>query len=140
MKDTDFTQHWHRIINTMNEGLMLVGPEGSILMVNRSFEQLTGYRSVEVVGKPCKLIGCDACESVLTGDDRGWCKLFHKDQEDLRRCRCAIIRKDGSFLPALKNASVLRDELGNVLGAVETITDLSEIDRLDQKVKCWRAS
>jgi PAS domain S-box-containing protein len=135
MKDTDFTQHWHRIINTMNEGLMLVGPEGSILMVNRSFEQLTGYRSVEVVGKPCKLIGCDACESVLTGDDRGWCKLFHKDQEDLRRCRCAIIRKDGSFLPALKNASVLRDELGNVLGAVETITDLSEIDRLDQKVE-----
>jgi transcriptional regulator with PAS, ATPase and Fis domain len=30
---------------------------------------------------------------------------------------------------------VLKDEFGNVLGAVETITDLSEIDRLDQKVE-----
>jgi PAS domain S-box-containing protein len=135
MKDTDFSQHWHRIINTMNEGLMLVGPQGSILMVNRSFEQLTGYSSEEVIGRSCKLIGCDACESVLTCDETGWCKLFHPDQEELRRCRCAIIRKDGSLLPALKNACVLRDEFGNVLGAVETITDLSEIDRLDQKVE-----
>jgi two-component system response regulator HydG len=135
MQPTDFTPHWHRILNTMSEGLMLVGPEGSILMVNRAFEQLTGYPSEEVVGRPCKMIGCDACETVLTGDHRGWCKLFHTDQEDLRRCRCAIIRKDGSLVPALKNASVLRDEAGKVLGAVETITDLSELDRLDQQVE-----
>jgi two-component system, NtrC family, response regulator HydG len=135
MKATAISKHWHRIINTMNEGLMLVSPQGSILMVNRSFEQLTGYRSEEVIGRSCKLIGCDACESILTCDDMGWCKLFHPDQEDLRRCRCAIIRKDGSLLPALKNATVLRDEAGQVLGAVETITDLSEIDRLDQKVE-----
>jgi PAS domain S-box-containing protein len=135
MDATDFTQHWHRIINTMNDGLMLVDPDGKILMVNRSFEQLTGYSSEEVIGRSCRLIGCDACESVLTCDEKGWCKLFHADQEDLRRCRCAIIRKDGSLLPALKNASVLRDDGGNIMGAVETITDLSEIDRLDQKVE-----
>ncbi|MCU0592273.1 MAG: sigma 54-interacting transcriptional regulator [Desulfobacterales bacterium] len=132
---TDLTRHWHRIINTMNDGLMLVGPEGKILMVNRSFELLTGYSSEEVVGRPCQLIGCDACESMLTGGDRGWCKLFDPDQEDLRRCRCAIIRKDGSLVPAIKNASVLRDETGNVLGAVETITDVSEVDRLDQRLE-----
>jgi PAS domain S-box-containing protein len=135
MNTTDLNQHWRRVIDTMSEGLMLVGPQGSILMVNRSFEQLTGYRSEEVIGRPCKLIGCDACESVLTCDETGWCKLFHPGQNDLRRCRCTIIRKDGSLLPALKNASVLRDESGRVLGAVETITDLSEIDRLDQKVE-----
>jgi PAS domain S-box-containing protein len=135
MKNTDFTQHWYRIINTMNEGLFLVDPEGAILMVNRSFEQLTGFGSEEVVGRSCKLLGCDACERMLTADGETWCKLFHPDQGDIRRCRCAIIRKDGSLLPALKNASVLRDESGNVLGAVETITDLSELDRLDQKVE-----
>jgi PAS domain S-box-containing protein len=135
MKYTDFTQHWYRIIDTMNEGLMLVGPEGTILMVNRSFGQLTGYTAEELIGRSCKLIGCDACESMLTAEGGGVCKLFLPDQEELRRCRCAIIRKDGSLLPALKNASVLRDEQGNVLGAVETITDLREIDRLDQKVE-----
>jgi transcriptional regulator with PAS, ATPase and Fis domain len=64
-----------------------------------------------------------------------WCKLFEPNRPDMRRCRCGIVRKDGSCLPALKNASVLRDDQGNLLGAVETITDLSEIDRLDQQVE-----
>jgi len=37
-------------------------------------------------------------------------------------------------MPALKSATVLRDEQGNPLGAVETISDISELHRLDQEV------
>lgn len=134
MKNTDLTQHWLRIINTMNEGLMLVGPDGSILMVNRSFEHLTGYPAEEIVGRPCKLLGCDACESMLTPESREYCNIFLPNHGDIRQCRCVIIRKDGGLLSVLKNASVLRDESGKIMGAVETITDLTEIDHLDQQV------
>ena len=35
--------HWFRIINTMNEGLMIVGTDGKIIMVNEAFETLTGF-------------------------------------------------------------------------------------------------
>ena len=35
----------------------------------------------------------------------------------------------------LKNASLLRDEKGKVLGAVETVTDLSEIEERDEKIE-----
>jgi transcriptional regulator with PAS, ATPase and Fis domain len=61
---------------------------------------------------------------------------FHEGghQPEMRRCRCVIKKKDGTRFPALKNASVLRDDDGTVLGAVETLTDLSEVDRLDRKV------
>ena len=52
MKD-DPSRFWKRIVNTINDGLMLVSPEGTILMVNRAFETLTGYQSSEVVGKSC---------------------------------------------------------------------------------------
>jgi transcriptional regulator with PAS, ATPase and Fis domain len=65
----------------------------------------------------------------------GWCKLFEPNQPEMRQCRCTIKKKDGTYLPALKNASVLRDDDGTVLGAVETLTDLSELDRLDRKVE-----
>jgi transcriptional regulator with PAS, ATPase and Fis domain len=45
-----------------------------------------------------------------------------------------IMKKDGSWLPAVKNASVLRDDDDTPLGAVETIMDISELDRLEEKV------
>lgn len=134
MKYSDLSQHWLRIINTMNEGLMLVSPDGTILMVNRSFEQLTGYPTEEIVGNSCKLLGCDACESMLNSESREYCNLFLPHHGDICQCRCVIIRKDGGLLSVLKNASVLRDESGRMMGAVETITDLTEIDHLDQKV------
>jgi len=135
MKSDDISRYWKRIINTMNDGLMLISAEGTILMVNKSFEQLTGYRADEAIGQACTLLECDACEQTLHNQPGEWCKLFHPDHPDMRRCRCGIVRKDGTCLPALKNASVLRDDDGTVLGAVETITDLSEIDRLDHQVE-----
>ena len=44
------------------------------------------------------------------------------------------MKKDGTWLPAVKNASVLRDDEKQPLGAVETIMDISELDRLEEKV------
>jgi PAS domain S-box-containing protein len=136
MKAQEIDTHWKRIIDTMSEGLMLIGNDGTILMVNRSFEQLTGYAAEEVIGKPCTLLHCDACVQVRSDtNDGSWCALFDENRQDQKRCRCGIIRKDGTCLTSLKNASVLKDDAGRVLGAVETITDLSELDRLDQEVQ-----
>lgn len=136
MKEVEINRYWKRIINTMNDGLMLIGSNGAILMVNSAFEHLTGYRADEVVGMPCTLLHCDACERDLKtkNGDVIWCRLFDEGQKDIKKCRCLILRKDGSWLTALKNASILRDDRGEPIGAVETITDISELDRLDQQV------
>ncbi|WP_319406700.1 sigma 54-interacting transcriptional regulator [uncultured Desulfosarcina sp.] len=128
-------QHWERVVNTMAEALLIISKEGRILSVNHAFEELTGYSASEVSGQPCTLLACQACEMAINNQGDGWCKLFEPDQPEMRRCRCTIKKKDGTFLPAMKNASVLRDEDGALLGAVETLTDLSEIDRLDRKVE-----
>jgi PAS domain S-box-containing protein len=128
-------RHWERVINTMSEALLIISKEGRILSVNRSFEEMSGYTADEVFGRPCTMLECQACEMAISNDSDGWCKLFEPDQPEMRRCRCSIKKKDGTFLPALKNASVLRDDDGTVLGAVETLTDLSEVDRLDRKVE-----
>ncbi|WP_419660064.1 PAS modulated sigma54-dependent transcriptional regulator, Fis family [Desulfosarcina variabilis str. Montpellier] len=135
MQIKDINRHWERVINTMSEALLIISKEGRILSVNHSFEEMTGYTADEVFGRPCTLMECEACEMAINNDSGGWCKLFEPDQPEMRRCRCSIKKKDGTFLPALKNASVLRDDDGTVLGAVETLTDLSEVDRLDRKVE-----
>ncbi len=135
MQATSIDRHWERVINTMNEALLIISEKGLIVSVNHSFEEMTGYSASEVFGQPCTLLACQACEMAINNQGVGWCKLFEPNQPEMRRCRCTIKKKDGTFLPALKNASVLRDEDGTVLGAVETLTDLSEIDRLDRKVE-----
>ena len=102
MKNDDISRYWKRIINTMNDGLMLISAEGTILMVNKSFERLTGYSADEAIGQSCTLLACDACEQALNNRSGDWCKLFLPNHPDMRRCRCGIVRKDGTCLAALK--------------------------------------
>jgi two-component system response regulator HydG len=136
MDSRDLNRHMESIFNTMNDGLIVIAPDGTILMVNQAFERLTGYSSAEVTGQPCTLLDCDACELAIRSqeDKIWWCALFHPDYGGMKRCRCNYRRKDGVRIPVLKNASVLRDSQGVPLGAVETLTDISEIDRLDKEV------
>lgn len=132
MKEQEINRYWKKIVNTMNDGLMLIGPDGTILMVNRAFEELTGYPADEVIGRPCTLLNCDACETALAKGSGAWCALFHQG-EDVKK-RCIVMKRDGTYLPALKSASLLKDDQGGYLGAVETITDISEVDRLDREI------
>lgn len=132
MKDLDFNRHWSRIIDTMHDGLMLIAPDGTIRMVNRSFENMTGYTSGHVVGKSCTLLNCDACETTLKEGEPWWCNLFESGQ--VIRRRCVVMKSDGSYLPVLKNASLIRDRRGKALGAVETLTDISELERMDETI------
>ena len=134
MKEQEINRYWKRIVNTMNDGLMLISPDGTIVMINQAFERQTGYSADEIIGKPCTMLKCDSCEKTMRGDENAWCALFARDREDIKRCRCMIMKKDGTWLPALKNASVLRDDDNQPLGAVETIMDISELDRLEEKV------
>lgn len=133
MNEQEINLFWKKVVNTMGEGLMVVGPDGTIVMVNEAFEKLTGYTSKEIVGRPCTVIDCDACDLTLKGSGEDWCRLF-KDGMVLKR-HCHIRSKKGGYVSALKNASVLKDDQGVSLGAVEILTDLSEFERLDRKVE-----
>jgi PAS domain S-box-containing protein len=133
MDEREINRYWKKIVNTMTEGLMLVGPDGTIVMVNEAFEHLTQYTADEVIGRPCTLLECDACEGTMRASAHRWCKLFEEGR--VIKCRCHLLKKDGTYVSALKNASVLKDDNGTPLGAVEILTDLSELDRLDQQLE-----
>ena len=133
MEHGALNRYWKKIVNTMNDGLFMVGPDGRITMVNRALESLLGYKACEVVGQPCTMLYSDACDTTLRRNgDRWWCSLFETGKE--ARTRCLFMKKDGSYVRVLKNATILKDEKGVVIGAVETITDISELERLDREV------
>jgi PAS domain S-box-containing protein len=134
MDSIEINKYWKRVIDTISDALLIIRTDGTVLAANRSFEEMTGYTAGEITGQSCTLLKCDACEKIRSTEGGTWCTLFENPQGSIRKCRCEIRKKDGSYLQALKNASVLYDEDGTMLGAVETLTDISELDRLDKRV------
>jgi two-component system response regulator HydG len=132
MQDQKINRYWKEIINTMNDGLMVVSPDGTILMVNQAFEKIVGYSREELIGRSCAMLSCDTCAAARSEGKGQWCHLF--EQGAATRKPCLLMRKDGSYVHTLKNAAILRDEAGQILGAVETLTDISEIDKRDEKI------
>jgi two-component system response regulator HydG len=125
MLDAEHSHYWETVIDTMMDGLMVVDPEGIIVAINKAMEQVTGYSREELIGQSCAVLDCDTCFSSRARGEDKHCELFRKGQ--VRRCKCVLRRKDGSPLHVLKNAAILNDDSGTVIGGVETLTDLSEV-------------
>ncbi len=136
MFEQELNKHWKTVVDTIRDVVMIVGTDGTIVFVNKAFETTTGYRTQEVIGKPCTVLHCDICEIALDRKGSRWCVLFRTGRIDLRRS--TIQRKDGKLVPILKDASLLRDMKGKVMGAVETMTDISEVVSKEAQIEQWR--
>jgi two-component system, NtrC family, response regulator HydG len=124
MPDSTRSAYWKTVIDTMADGLMIVDRKGVILSVNAAMETLTGYPAEELIGRSCHVLDCDTCSDARTGEDGHFCSLFRDGT--IRRCRCTLKQKDGAPLHVMKNASILRNAAGEILGGVENFSDLRE--------------
>ncbi len=134
----DIGQYWKTIVDTLQDGLMVIDVEGNILAANPAAEQLTGYAADELVGSNCRMLNCTGCELYGRGPGKDWCSLFEKGE--VRAKKCLITKKNLKAAHVLKNASVLRDSNGNMIGSVETLTDISEVIRQQQEIESLRKS
>ncbi len=136
MFEQELNKYWKTVINTIQDALMVVDKTGTIVFVNRAFETITGYTHNEAIGQLCMLINCDICKIARQTPDGIWCELFQKGELNMKKCR--LTRKDGKGVHVIKNASLLHDMSGKVMGAVETLTDLTEILRKDSQIHALR--
>jgi two-component system response regulator HydG len=111
-----------QIMDSMAEGLFVLDAEHRIVLWNRAMEILTGYSAMEAMGKDCDLLDCAVPQCPLS------------EGQDIEQVECQLRHKDGSRVPALKNGRVLKDNAGNTIGMVETVTDLRPIRQLQAEV------
>ena len=119
---------------------MVVDAEGNILFFNKAAEEITGYRKDEVIGKQCTMLDSDTCVVLTDSGVQKSCDLFKTGAVCNKKCR--IRSSDGRAVYLLKNAVVLKDNGGTVVGAVETMTDITslymkelEIEELKQELR-----
>jgi len=136
MFEQDLNMYWKTVVDTINEGVMIVSPDGKIVSVNQGLEELAGYSRQELLGSSCLIFNCDMCRKVRKEEKVYWCSLFRTRKVRMRQC--TIQHKDGRFIPVLKNASVLAGQDGSIIGAVETLTDLSQVVEKEQQLEACR--
>ncbi len=132
MFEHELDRYWRTVANTIRDGMMVVDEQGVIIFVNRAFEAITGFSKDEMIGKDCSVLDCNICSKARQNKGHHWCELFEYGK--IRQRRCLFHHKNGGSIHALKNASVFHDDHGNVIGAVETVTDISDLIEKDNRI------
>jgi two-component system, NtrC family, response regulator HydG len=132
----DIAKYWKTIVDTLQDGLIVVDPRGKIVAANPAAERLTGYTADELIGKSCRILNCTGCKIIGKGAGTQWCGLFSRGS--MMAKKCLITNKDRRSVHIIKSASVLKDENGQIIGAVETLTDITEKIRQQQEITSLR--
>ncbi|MGA6925541.1 MAG: sigma 54-interacting transcriptional regulator [Desulfosarcina sp.] len=132
----DIAKYWKTIVDTLQDGLMVVDPRGKIISANPAAERVTGYSADELIGGSCRILNCTGCRIIGKGAGAQWCDLFNKGA--IKEKKCSITNKNHRSVNIIKSASVLRNPKGEIIGAVETLTDITEKIRQQQEIDSLR--
>jgi PAS domain S-box-containing protein len=116
------------LIEASLDPLVTIGHDGKITDVNKATERVTGYSRNE-------LIGTDFSDYFTEPEKakKGYQKVFYEgfviDYE------LEIRNKNGKVTPVLYNASVYKDESGNVIGVFAAARDITESKKAEEVLK-----
>lgn len=121
------------VFETMRDGLIVVDNEGYIRLFNRAAEEITGFRKEEVIDKKCSVFNCNACVALDESGNREDSQLLKFGA--IYNGECTIRSRDGRAVHLLKNAVVLRDSSGGVIGTVESLTDITSFYKKEMELQ-----
>ncbi len=117
----------------MADGVFTMDENGYISSWNKSMARISGYSQEEALGKTCEILRCSRCFDKNCPTDIKKCNILEMQYTEAKECQ--LQHKNGYDVPVIKNASVVKDDKGRVLGVVETVTDLTELNRARHRAK-----
>lgn len=111
---------WSEVFHNSGEAILISDRENHIVSVNRMFEQITGYRQEEVLGKNPRILSSKREQPGFYQD------MWHKLQETgIWRGEVWDRRKDGTEFPKALTISVVRNGHG-ISHYIGSFTDISD--------------
>lgn len=130
-------QRLAKIIETIAEGVLILGPDGRYELANRAEEELLGVPRDRIIG-----VRYDAVSWRRAAADGAGFDLRHHPFERLRRGEPAvrnqvfqIITPEGRSRMVSVNAAALRDPAGHFDGIVMTGVDITERTSAEQRLR-----
>ena len=112
------------------QGMIITDPQTRIIKVNKAFSRITGYTETEVIGQPTRMLG-----SGHQGPE------FYKElwkmltENGFWEGEIWNRRKNNEVFPEWLTISAVRDEQGQVINYVASLTDITERKSAEQKIQ-----
>ena len=126
-QDDERRRALEKAVETMQLGLTISDPEGTILYSNPAEAAMHGYRPGELEGRSVRVFAPDWL----------WHKLSMSQEKRLRRYgrESVNVRRDGSEFPVQILSDVVKDERGTPTAIVTTSEDISNRKHLDNLLR-----
>jgi len=125
-KKVELASEYNRsLLEASLDPLVTIGSNGKINDVNRSTEKITGIKRDELIGTDFSNYFTDPKRA-----KDGYQQVFNEGS--VRDYPLEMKHKNGDVTPVLYNASVYKDEFGEVLGVFAAARDISEIQRAEE--------
>jgi len=118
------------ILESVNEGVFTVDLNWRITAFNRAAEQITGINRKQALNRPC----CDVFRANICENNCALRRTMASGQP-IVNATAHIVNHQGERIPIRISTALLKDDLGTVVGGVETFQDLSQIEQLQKELK-----
>jgi len=118
------------IFNSISEGVFTVDKNCVITSFNKSAERITGFKSSEAIGQHCfDIFRTEVCHRQCALKDT------LKTHDPVENARVTIITRQGREKSISVTTTMLKNESGELIGAVEFFRDISEIEYLRKSLE-----
>jgi len=110
-----------QVIDEMSCALFARDDEGRLLFVNERLLEWTGYAREDLIGRPAEMLAPQEVRELIREERRA------VEQGDRRARLGALLRKDGTTLPAIFLPHQLRDAAGANAGGFSLVIELGAV-------------
>jgi PAS domain S-box-containing protein len=117
-----------QLYHLVPSAIITVDADSRITSANENALTCLGYTEEQLVGQHCSLFAQNPCD--------GRCGLFdeHVEKPILGK-KCHFLTKDGDVVTIVKNADLLHDRQGNVIGGIESFVDITYHEQTLEELK-----
>ena len=119
-----------KILDSISDGVFTIDADKRLNSFNRAAEAITGFKTEEAIGQYCfDIFRADICEKN--------CALDQTLADGTPRVNlpARIISKNGDPKSIRLSTAILENETGDVIGAVETFRDVTELETLRRRAE-----
>jgi diguanylate cyclase (GGDEF)-like protein/PAS domain S-box-containing protein len=123
---TDRAELLEAALDSLPEGIALAGLEGRVVFWNRAAEAITGHAGAELLGRPVR----DTLDALIVGGAQQWSSQTDAEAQPGRGSLVHVNHRLGHDVAAMVRVLVLRDGLGERIGAAALFHPAERVDEL----------